>query len=188
VVQLNDIHGTSGSDQRDTETKKESASHELRGARGRALDSCTDDDDGSAEEHADAAAEAIHGRADKGKSDNTTNLVHGRDDARPDAIVVDRVVLLEPGVLQQVVDEGSIVAVDGAAEETDEGEGVHEQLTAGPSARWLLDHGLVESLISGDDLAINSLLESFGQLFLALVMYQWHNAKLTLSPSSWVWT
>lgn len=155
VVNLNNVHGACRRRNGDTETKQESASHELALGVGHTLDNGTNDDEDGTQEHAHATAESVNGRADKGKRDDTTNLVHGRDNAGPDAIVAALdVLLLEPGVLQQVVDERTIIAVHGTAEKCNDGEGVDEQLSRGPGPWRLLHHGLLKGRVSGHDLGL----------------------------------
>src|SRR5688572_14232642 len=116
MVNLDDVHGSGRGSNRHAKTQKEPTTHERTGGVGRSLDDCTNDDGRSTNEHADPSAPGINGGADKRKRDDTTNLVHGRDDSGPDAVVLDSILVLEPGVLQEVVDEGAIVAIHGRAE------------------------------------------------------------------------
>ena len=157
VVNLDDVHGPAGGSNGDTEAQQEAAAHELARPVAQALDDGADDDDDGADEHADAASVAVDAGADKGQGDDASDLVHGGDDAGPDAVVLDAVALLEGRVLEEVVDEGTVVAVHGAAEEADGGEGVDENLSLGPRARGLLDHGFVEGFIAGDDFGVDDL-------------------------------
>lgn len=48
--------------------------------------------------------------------------------------------------------------VHGGAEETDEGAAVEENLLLGPGLGVLLEHGLVEGLVTLDDLGLDLLL------------------------------
>lgn len=155
VVQLNDIHGPSRSSNGHTETEEETTTHELTRSVRRRLNSRSNNDKGGTDQHAHAATEAVDAGADKGEGDDATDLVHGGDDAGPEAVVLDLVSLPEPGVLEQVVDEGAVVSVHGAAEEADEGEGVEEHLAVGPEAGGLLEHGFVEGLATLDDFVLN---------------------------------
>lgn len=79
-------------------------------------------------------------------------------DTSPDSVVLNTVLLLEPRVLEKVVDEGAIVAVHGTAEETDEGEGVQPELSIGPGIGRLLDQGLLVGLVTLDDLGVDDFL------------------------------
>lgn len=158
VVDLNDVHGTGRGSNRNTETEKETAAHELAGAVGSGLNAGSDNDDAGSDEHTDAATPGVKGRADEGKSDDTTDLIDGRDDTGPDTVVLGSIALLEGGVLQQVVDERTVVSVHGGTEETNEREGVDQDLSLGPGTGRLLDHGLVEGLGAGDHLGLDFLL------------------------------
>lgn len=152
MVDLDHVHGACRRRQGHAESEQESTAHELALLVGETLDDGTNDDERGANQHADSTTESINGGTDKGKRDDTANLVHGGDDAGPDAIVFDLVLCLEPGVLEEVVDEGAIVAVHGAAEEGNEGEEVDEDLRLGEGTRRLLHHGLGKGLVSADDL------------------------------------
>ena len=100
VIELDDVHGSSGGSNGDTETEEESASHELSDGIGSALDNGADDNNGGTRTHSQATTETINNGADEGKSDNTTDLVHGGDNTSPDTIILDVVLLLEPLVLK----------------------------------------------------------------------------------------
>lgn len=164
MVDLDDVHGSSGGGDGDTETEQESTSHELTSAIGSCLDAGTDDNDGCTDEHADSATPGVEGGTDEGKSHNTTNLVHGRDNTSPNTVVLGAITLLERRVLKQVVDQGTVITVHGGTEETDEREGVDHQLGFGPGIRRFLDHGLVECLATPDDLGLDFLLQHHDML------------------------
>lgn len=151
MVNLNHVHGTSSSSDRDTESKQESTAHELALLVANTLDNGTDNDESGTSQHANSTTKAINGRTDKWKRGDTTNLVHGGDDTSPDTVVFDMVLCLEPGVLQQIVDEGTIVTVHGTTEEGNKGEEVDEELGLGVSIGWLLDHGLGKGLVAMDN-------------------------------------
>ena len=158
MVGLNDIHGTGRGSNGHTETEEEASTHELAGGVGGCLDGSSNNDSGGTNEHAPAATEAVDARTDERESDNTTDLVHGRDDTSPDTVVLDTVPLLEGGVLEQIVDQRAVISVHGTAEEADEREGVEPHLSLGPSIGRLLEHGLSELLATLDHLMLNVLL------------------------------
>jgi len=161
VVDLDDVHRTGSGGNGDTEAEQETTAHELAGrvfALGDTLDDGTEDDSQGADEHADTATPGINSGADEGESDDTANLVHGRDDTCPDTGRLGAVLFLEPRILEQVVDERAIIPVHGGTEETDEGASVDDDLSLAPGPRGLLEHGLIEGLIAGDDLSLDILL------------------------------
>lgn len=175
VVNLNHVHGTSCSSERDTESKQESSAHELALLVANALDNGADNDENGARQHTNSTTEAINGGADKRKGGNTTDLVHGGDDTSPDAVVFDMVLCLEPGVLQEIVDERTIVTVHGTAEEGNKGEEVDEELSLGVSIGRLLDHGLGKGLIASDDgsskFALSYRKAALAKIFVFLVFF-----------------
>lgn len=158
VVDLNNVHGTSRGGKRHAKPEEESAAHKLARRVGCALDDSAHNNDEGTTAHANASAEAIKHGANKGECDNATDLVHGGDNTSPDTIRLDVVLFLEPGVLQQVVDERAVVAVHGGAEEADDGEDVDQDLAAGPSLGRLLKHRLVECFIALDNFGLDLLL------------------------------
>jgi hypothetical protein len=154
VRDLHHIHGARGRRHVDPETQEETTAHELFGAirlGGHPLDDGAHDDAEAPDPHAEPAAVGIGGGTDERQRHDAADLVHGGDDARPDAGILSVVVGQEGGVGQEVVDQRPIVAVHGGAEEADEARGV--QLEGGPRERLrrLLEHGLVEGLVALDD-------------------------------------
>ena len=125
---------------------------------GRSLDDGTDNNSEGADQHAESAAEAVDIGTHKGESYDAADLVHGGDDAALDAIIIDMVLLLKPRVLEQVVDEGAVIAVYSAAEEANKGEEAEEHLALRLKAGGLLDHSLVEGFIALNDLVVKVLL------------------------------
>ena len=158
VVDFNDIHGTGRSRYSDTKAEKESATHELGSFMRGSLDDCAYDDNQSTASHAHSSAKAVNDGTDKRQGNDTANLVHGRDNASPEAVVLDVICGAECSVLQQVVDERSIIAVHGRAEEADDGEDVNHDHGASPFLRWLLDESLVKGFIAVDDLFLERFL------------------------------
>lgn len=128
----------------------------------KALNHGANDDEGCPREHAPASAKPIDDGSNEGQRNHATNLVHGRHDARPDAAVVHAILFTKPGVLKEIVNQGAVVAVHGAAEEADEGKEVDEELASGPGGRGVLDHGFLESLVASNDLGLDFSLNQIG--------------------------
>jgi hypothetical protein len=169
VRDLNDVGGTSGSGDGDTETKEEAASHELINTSGLDtgdLDNDTDDDDERPNGHTGAASPSIDSRTNGGNSDDGTNLVHGSDDTWRQRLSVlephigsnsmrhtgsDTLVINIKKLLKVIVGEKSskkrtVVTVGGGAAEGDHtGE---DEDRSGDLGRGLLDQGLLEGLIT----------------------------------------
>lgn len=83
VRDFDDVDGAGGGGDSNTETKEETASHELIDAGSVVageLDNDTDDDDGGTNCHAGTSAPGIDGGTNKGDSNDGANLVHGSDD------------------------------------------------------------------------------------------------------------
>jgi hypothetical protein len=83
VRDFDDVDRAGGGGDSNTETKEETASHELVDASGVVageLDDDTDDDDRGTNCHAGTSAPGIDGGTNKGDSYDGTNLVHGGDD------------------------------------------------------------------------------------------------------------
>lgn len=125
----------------------------------------TNDDDQCAAEHAGTPSGLVKDRADKGQRSNATNLEDGGYDPGPHTTVGPVVCFEKPRVLEQVVDEGPVVASDGAVEEGNDGEEVDKYLRTCPWSWRLLYHSLIVGLIAGDDLG-------FGGIFLLLLVLQ----------------
>lgn len=65
------------------------------------------------------------------------------------------VVLEEPRIGEEIVDQGPIIAIHGRAEEADEAGNIELHGGEGESSRRLLQHGLVEGFISPNDLDLD---------------------------------
>lgn len=60
--------------------------------------------------------------------------------------------VLKVGVCEKSAEERSIISVGGGAEEADADDGVEHQGVDAPGARGLLEHGLLEGLITNNHL------------------------------------
>jgi hypothetical protein len=158
VRALNNVHGTSRGSNGDTESQKETTTHELPDGPvgdGGSLDDGTDDDDECAHEHTRLASPGVDGRPNEGNGNDGTDLVHGRHDTGPDTGVLDVEEFLEVGIEEEGVEERPIVTVHGRAEETDQAGEVERDRSAGERLGRLFDHGLVESLIAANNLGVD---------------------------------
>lgn len=168
---LDDVGGSSGGSNGDTETEEEAASQELRKVGldgGGGLDDCAEDDDGAANEHTDPTAPGIDGRTNEGKSDDTTNLVHGRDVGSLDTNVVGVEVGLVGRHNQERAHEGTIISVHGGTEEGDETAEVEDDGRAAPWLRSFLRQSRSEGFGSLEHLLLHNLLVAVrGQLMLS---------------------
>ncbi|OAA47903.1 hypothetical protein NOR_02393 [Metarhizium rileyi] len=141
--------------------KKETTSHELTGSITSALndgtcflvsessammlafqacDGCkqrTNNDESGATSQTSSSTIGVANRTEEGESNDAANLVHGRDNASPDATVGAIVLGDKPRVLQQVVDQAAVVAVDCAVEEGNQGEEINHNLTPDSKA-WVV--------------------------------------------------
>jgi hypothetical protein len=61
------------------------------------------------------------------------------------------IVLQEPGILKQVVDQGSVITIHGRAKETDKAGNVELESCPCECLRGFLQHGLIKGLIALDD-------------------------------------
>ena len=87
---LDNVDGTGSGGDGDTETKQEASAHELVDAGVvdcGASDDSTHDDEETSDEHAGPATPGIDGRTNEGESAHAADLVHGGDQAGPNAIV-----------------------------------------------------------------------------------------------------
>lgn len=123
----------------------------------------TNDDEQRATEHAGPSSGLVEDRADEGESSDATNLKHGRYNPSPDSTVRPVVRFDKPRVLEQVVNEGPIVASDCAVEESNHGEEVDEHLRLCPRPRRFFDHSLIVGLITDDH-------PGLGGIFLFLIV------------------
>lgn len=115
------------------------------------LDDNTEDDDRGSNEHANPSAKGIDSRANEWKSCNTTDLGHRADNTSLNAHIADIEEGLEMLLGEKVTEEGRVETVGGRAAEPNNRDQV--KLNSDPVAglRGLLEHGLVESLISDED-------------------------------------
>lgn len=100
-----------------TLTENESATHKLSDAcifEGGSRDDCTHQDDHGADEHTPATTPSINSGTDEGKSDDTTDLVHGRNDTSPDSSVGAMEDSFKLRIDEQTIEQTSIVAVHGS--------------------------------------------------------------------------
>jgi len=116
------------------------------------LDDDTHNDNGSSNEHTNFAAECIDGGANKRKGCDTTNLGHRADNTSSDSDIADAKELLEFVLGEQVTEEGGIESVGGRAAESDHRDQVKLNSDQIARIRGLLEHGLVKSLITDEDL------------------------------------
>lgn len=150
---LDDEHGAGGGGDGDAEAEDEAAGLELADAGrvvGGGVDDGADDDGHGADQHAALAAEGVDGRADEGQGDDGADLVHGGDDAGPDAVLAAAEEFLEVVAGQQAVQQRAVVAVHGRAAEANQAAAV--QHDAGPVERLrrLLEQRLVVRLIAAN--------------------------------------
>lgn len=143
----------------DSESEKETATHELADRvriwfRSR-LDNNTGTPDSAANHHSITTAPSVAGRADERESDDTTDLVHGGNNTSPSSGRADLVVLLELIVGEESVEHGAIETVASGAEEADECNYVERHSSARESLGWFLELGLRNSLGARDDLFLN---------------------------------
>lgn len=100
-----------------TPTENESTTHELTNAcifEGGSRNDCTEQDDHRADEHTPATTPRINSGTNERKSNDTTDLVHGRHDTSPDSSVGAMEEGLELRVDKQTIKQTSIVAVHGS--------------------------------------------------------------------------
>lgn len=141
---LDDPDGTRTSGNGDTEADEETTTDDLTfrsiGHSSR-LNDCSDDDEGRADQHADTASKAINGGSHERKSCHTSDLMHGRNETGPDALVL----AIEMGeevflVVEQTAQQHAIVSVHGLAEKADQ-----ESKPQKDSSRVSPGHGFLEN-------------------------------------------
>lgn len=114
VRSLNDVDRTSGGDDRDTETKQEATTLELADVAvegGCSVDDGADDDDPSANLHANLSSPSVDSWADKKQGADTTDLVHCGVEGSPWAIVSAVEEVEELLVRRQTTEHGAIESV-----------------------------------------------------------------------------
>jgi hypothetical protein len=97
-------------------TEDESTAHKLTDTcilEGRSRDDGTQQDDDRADEHTPTTAPCINSGTDEGECNNTTDLVHGRDNTSPDTGIGAMEKGFELGVDEQAVEQTSVVTVHG---------------------------------------------------------------------------
>lgn len=154
VGRLDDPDGPRGGGDGDAEPEDEPTAHHLTlgGVGGReALDDGADDDQKGADEHARATAPLVDAGADKGQGADAADLVHGRDQPRPDALVLavevfEKVFL----VVEQAAKEHGVVTVHGLAEEPRQQDDEQQQHAAVPPRDGLLDQSFIVGLAAAD--------------------------------------
>lgn len=151
---LDDPDGPGSRGDGHAEPENESAAHHLAlgGVGGREpLDDGADDDQEGPDEHAWATAPLVDAGPDKGQRAHTADLVHGRDQAGPDALVLavevfEKVLL----VVEQAAEEHRVVAVHGLAEEAWQQHDEQQEHAGVPPRDGLLDQGFVVRLAPAD--------------------------------------
>lgn len=171
VSNFNDVGGTSRGSDRDTETEEEATAQELGkrvvGDSG-GLDDCSQSDNGAANEHTDPTAPGIDTRTNEGKSDDTTNLVHGGDVGSLDTEDIGVKVVLVGRHSEEGTLEGTIVTVHGGAEESNQAAEVEGEGSTAPWLRSFLSQSCGESLTSLNNLLLRNLLAHGVELMLML--------------------
>jgi hypothetical protein len=128
----------------------------------------------SANEHADTTSPGVNGRAGEGDGGDTTNLVHGSDDAGSNSVVLDTEKVLEATVGQKRSEERTVVSVGSRAAKSDQdGE---QQVRVAEQLGRLLDHGRLEGLVAdgllgGDDILRLDLVDIPGVLLIVGVRH-----------------
>ena len=164
VCCLDNVQGSCSSEDGYTKTEQQTTTHELANSaatrlRGRLNDNtCTGNS--TTDHHPVPATPGITSRTDEGKSGNTTDLIHGSNDASPGTSALDLVVLLEGVVREKRVEHRSIETVASGAEEADDGTNVQHNRMGGEKCDRFLELGLCEGFGTRDDLDFsNSALE-----------------------------
>jgi hypothetical protein len=119
---LDDIDGSSRRSNRDTEPQQKPTAHELplvMIGNGGSGDDSTDDDQNRAQKHAHSPSPGINGRANEGKSTDTADLVHGRDQTSPDTVVLTIEKLEEYLVGSQASEKRTVKTIHRLTEETE---------------------------------------------------------------------
>lgn len=160
VSSLNNEHGSSGSQDGDTESEQETTTHEL--ANGIVLWLCgrlnndTQNGDGAADAHADFASPGIRARSDEWQGNDASDLIHGCDNAGPSTSRFDMVVLLERFVGEERVEHAAVESIASRAEEADEGAEEEYNGVGIEVVNRLLDLSLCERLRACDHLDFNN--------------------------------
>lgn len=160
VRRLDNVKRPSSCEDWHTETKQQTATHKLAyGAATRlcsGLNNDTGTGDSTTDHHSVPATPGIASRSDKGKSGDTTNLVHGRDDTSPSTGTLDSVVCFESIVGEKRIEHGAIETVGGGAHETDQGTYVKDERVPGEKSDGFLKLSLCECFRARDDLDLGN--------------------------------
>ena len=128
VCGLDNVQRSSGGNDRYTESKQQTTAHELPNSAATRLCGSLNDNtctgNGTANNHAIPATPGIASRSDKGKSNNTADLIHRSDDTGPGTSRFDPVVGFESVVCKKRVEHGTIKPVASGAEEANNGANV----------------------------------------------------------------
>lgn len=164
VGSFDDPDRTSGSSNADTEAEEETTTHHLAFRSigdGGALDDGTDNDEETANYHADSSTPLIDSGANEGEGTDTPDLVHGGDETSPDPLVLAVEVLKEVLLVgKETTEKHSVEAVHGLAKETDEEDSEEEQGARMGQRDSFLKQSLVESFAALDFLDFDDLVES----------------------------
>lgn len=156
VRRLDNVERSSSGEDGHAETKQQTATHELtNGAATRFCGSLNDDTsagNSTSNHHSISATPSIASGTDEGKSDDTTNLVHGSDNSGPGTCAFDLVVALEGVVGEERVKHRSIETVACRAEEADYRTDVEHNCMPCEELDGLLRFGLCECFGARDDL------------------------------------
>lgn len=160
---LDDVDWTRGRDDRNTETEQETPTHELMNTGvgdGSTGDDGAHDDQKGANEHTHPSSPGVDCRSHEGKSADTTNLVHGRDQTSPDTVVLS----MKEGqevclVRSETTEQRTIKPVHRLTEASEEQAAKESESGWVPEAGRFFDHSLVVGLATSNGL-------DFGHIFL----------------------
>lgn len=152
---LDDIDGTSSRDDRDTETEEETTTLELANVaanRSRTVDDRTNDDDPSANLHANFPSPGVDGRANEEEGAHPTDLVHGGVNGRPFAILRTVEESEEGLVRRETTEDGPVETVHRLSEASEQEASEEAKGGRVEQPRAFLDESLIEGLRAANDL------------------------------------
>lgn len=150
---FDDVNGASGRDYRHAETEEKATTFQLRHVACNAcssVDNCADDDNRSADEHANLASPGIDGRSYKWQRDDSSNLIHGGVDSLPFTIDGAMEEFEEGLVCGETAEQGAIEAVHGLTEASEKHASNQSNRSRMPEPWWLSEQCLVKGFTALD--------------------------------------
>ena len=155
MARFHDVDWPGSGGDGDTKAEQEASAHKLVNAsvvNGGASDDCSHDDQKAADEHASSPTPGVDTGPNEGQGRDTANLVHCRDEARPDTVVGAVEEAKECLVGSETTEQRPVKAVHCLAEEAKQRAEKQEECSRIQEARPLRDERLIVGTAPFDNL------------------------------------